>query len=273
MRPIALQGMHERRHERETTMGHASRIDPTASAPSRRHEAGEPHRFKLMREGSIIPASLWAPKAAARGLVLVCHGGSGHKESGAVLALVDALRPLNLAVASIDGPVHGERRADGNLDPSVARQSFRDAWRAGVGFTSMGEDFSALLDHLQADPAWASLPVGYIGVSMGTAYGLPFLARERRVLAAAIGLWSTTYPASSALIDHARKVRCAVWFTQQWNDEFFDRAGTAELFDMIGAADKRLVAYPGPHRELEGERLEDAVAFIARKLLSSQARS
>src|SRR5262249_7256608 len=112
----------------------------------------------------------------------------------------------------------------------------------------------------------ADLPIAYIGVSMGTAYGLPLLAHEPRIQAAAIGLWSTTYPASEHLAEYARRVRCPIWFTQQWDDEFFDRAGTAELFDALGAEDKRLVAYPGPHRELEGERLFDAVAFIAQRL-------
>ncbi len=53
---------------------------------------------------------------------------------------------------------------------------------------------------------------------------------------------------------------------QQWDDEIFDRAGVAELFDAIGSDDKRLVAYPGPHLELSGERLDDAAEFLARRL-------
>ena len=65
----------------------------------------------------------------------------------------------------------------------------------------------------------------------------------------------------------AAQVRCPVWFTQQWDDEFFDREGTAQLFDALGTRDKRLVAYPGPHHALEGERLDDAVDFLAGRLL------
>ncbi len=225
-----------------------------------------PQPLALERQGKVIPAVVWQPAGGARGVVLACHGGSGHKKSNAILSIAQACLPLGLAVLAIDGPVHGERRADGDLDPGAARQAFREAWRAGVGRTDMGEDMRAALDALMRQPAFAELPIGYIGVSMGTAYGIPMLAAEPRVRAAAIGLWSTTYAASEHLADHARQIRCDVWFTQQWNDEFFDREGTFALFDAIGAEDKRLVAYPGPHRELDGERLADAVAFIAGRL-------
>lgn len=181
--------------------------------------------------------------------------------------IAQACLPRGLAVVAIDGPVHGERRDDGDLAPGTARTAFRAAWRSGIGRTDIGQDMRAALDAMERELGRTDLPVGYVGVSMGTAYGIPMLAVERRVRAAAIGLWSTTYPASEHLEAFARDVQCDVWFTQQWNDEFFDREGTFALFDAIGSADKRLVAYPGPHRELEGERLADAIAFVAGRLL------
>lgn len=229
-------------------------------------ESPAPARLIVQRDGVDVPAIAWLPEDP-RGIVLTCHGGSGHKASPGVLALARECQARRLAVLSCDGPVHGERRADGNLDPTAARASFREAWREGVGRTSMAEDMVAALDILQRRPELTALPVGYIGVSMGTAYGLPLLARDRRIRAAAIGLWSTSYAASEHLAGFAADVACAVWFTQQWNDEFFDREGTFALFDAIGSTDKRLVAYPGPHRELEGARLSDAVGFVADRLL------
>jgi len=186
---------------------------------------------------------------------------------GAILMIAQECLPLGLTVLAIDGPVHGERRDDGNLDPAAARQSFREGWRAGVGRISMGQDMSAAVDALLRLPEYAGLPAGYVGVSMGTAYGIPMLASEPRIRVAAIGLWATNYPASEHLAEFASRVTCDVWFTQQWNDEFFDRQGTLDLFDAIGSENKRLVAYPGPHRELEGERLADAVAFVAGRLV------
>jgi dienelactone hydrolase len=221
----------------------------------------------VIRSGQRVPAVVWTPEGRSRGIVLASHGGSGHKLSAAVLAIAGACVPLGLTVLAIDGPVQGERRSDGNLDAAAARQAFRDAWRAGVGRTTMAEDWRAALDALLTTPGHQDLPVGYIGVSMGTAYGLPLLAAEPRIQVAVLGLWGTTYAASEHLAGFARLVSCPTWFTQQWNDEFFDREGTFALFDALGAADKRLVAYPGPHRELEGQRLRDAVGFIASRLL------
>jgi len=233
--------------------------NPDAPLPS-------PEALPVARAGTRVPAVCWPPAGAPRGIVLACHGGSGHKRSPAILALAGACLPLGFTVLAIDGPVQGERRGDGILDPAVARQAFREAWRAGVGRTDIAEDWRAALDALLALPGHAGLPIGYIGVSMGTAYGVPLLAAEPRIKAAVLGLWGTTYPASEHLAEYAQRIRCPVWFTQQWHDEFFDREGSFALFDAIGSEDKRLVAYPGPHRELEGERLQDAVAFIAGRL-------
>jgi alpha-beta hydrolase superfamily lysophospholipase len=212
---------------------------------------------------------VWSLDNEPKAVVLVVHGGSGHKKSPAVLAIVEELLPLGVTVLAIDGPVHGERRADGNLDPQVAKQCFRDAWRSGIGRIDMAKDLSAALDRLLEDRRYRNLPIGYMGVSMGTAYGIPFLAEDPRVAAAVIGLWSSTYPASGHLLRYADRIRCPVWFTQQWDDEFFDRAGTADLFDKIGSVDKQLVAYPGPHMELQGRRLKDAVQFLANRLLKT----
>lgn len=169
-------------------------------------------------------------------------------------------------MVAIDGPVQGDRRVDGNLDPQVAVRSFREAWQAGVGRTSMAREMTAALDALLGLTGFAGLPIGYIGVSMGTGYGIPLLATEKRIGAAAIGLWGMNFPASDHLLQYARDISCPVWFTQQWDDQTFDREGTFALFDAIGSADKRLVAYPGPHRELEGERLRDAIAFLDGRL-------
>lgn len=221
----------------------------------------------VQSKGEHVPTLVWEPEGACHGVVIALHGGSGHKASPAILAIAGACLPWGLAVLAIDGPVHGERSVAGSLDPELAKQRFREAWRSGVGRTSVADDMHAALAAFLAEPGWAGKPVGYIGVSMGTAYGLPYLADNADVRAAAIGLWSSTYPASEHLVEYARRVHCPVWFTQQWSDELFDRQATQDLFDAIGAQDKRLIAYPGGHRELEGERLQDAVRFVASRLL------
>jgi dienelactone hydrolase len=232
------------------------------------HDAVSLSTLEVERSGVAIPAQIWRPHGTPRALVLALHGGSGHKQSDAILAIAAAFVRKGCAVLAIDGPVHGERRIDRDLSSGTARTAFREAWRAGVGRTEIAEDFRTALDRALGQDEYRDLPVGYIGVSMGTAYGIPLLAREPRIRAAAIGLWSTTYAASEHLAQYARDITCPVWFTQQWHDEFFDREGTSTLFDAVGSQDKRLVAYPGPHRELEGGRLNDAVDFLLKRLLA-----
>ncbi len=228
------------------------------------------HQFNGGTTQRPIPTVVFTPEGQLQGIVLACHGGTGHKEAASIQAITQEFHKSGYVVVAIDGPVHGERRTDGSLDPRVAIAAFRQAWKDGVGRTDMAEDFVLTLDSITQVPAFATLPIGYIGVSMGTAYGIPFLARDSRIRAAVIGLWASTYVASAHLLDYARDIRCSVWFTQQWHDQAFDRAGTHALFDAIGSEDKRLVAYPGPHLELQDERLSDAVKFLERKLQQSQ---
>ncbi len=186
-----------------------------------------PTPLDVTSAGASIPTVYWAPTPAPWGVVLSCHGGSGHKMSAGNQAIAAACASRGLAVIAIDGPAA--------FAPEDAAH------------------------HLA------------VGVSMGTGYGIPFLGRERRVVAAAIGLWGMSYPASEHLWDHARRIECPVWFTQQWDDPKFERSSTFELLDTIGATDKRLVAYPGGHVELEGERLEDAVDFLEKRLRAARA--
>lgn len=243
----------------------------TISTPGNRYDVNQlaapgRHVFDGGTAQRPIPTVVFTPEGKLQGVILACHGGTGHKEANSIQAITSHFHKLGYVVVAIDGPVHGARRSDGSLDPTVAITAFRQAWKEGVGRTEMADDFVHTLDTIMQVPAFSTLPVGYIGVSMGTAYGIPFLAKERRIRAAVIGLWASTYAASEHLLDYAPDICCPVWFTQQWHDQAFDHAGTHALFDAIGSEDKRLVAYPGPHLELQGERLGDAVEFLDRKM-------
>jgi hypothetical protein len=52
----------------------------------------------------------------------------------------------------------------------------------------------------------------------------------------------------------------------QWDDERFERQGQLELFDQLGAQDKRLHAYPGQHVDNGPESFEVEAAFLKRYL-------
>src|ERR1700712_5041053 len=115
---------------------HALREASSMNAMTSASSPPVPIRLAVSRDGADVPALAWVP-ASPRATVVVGHGGSGHKASPAVLGIVEALVARRIATVAIDGPVHGERRSDGSLDPARAKEDFRAAWRAGVGHASM----------------------------------------------------------------------------------------------------------------------------------------
>ncbi len=216
----------------------------------------------------MVPGALWSVAAGTckRPLVLVGHGGSGHKKSQLVLDIaIPMVKRHGYAVAAIDGPVHGARRAV-FADGLPVRDEFLALWRAGGSVDPMVADWRAAIDALAAMPEVDAGAIGWNGVSMGTAYGLPLLAAEPRIRAAVLGMWGLSYPNSGRLTDDAPKVQCAVLFQQKWGDEIFSRESQIELFDHLGSADKRLKVYMGGHKNPEGEQLADIEAFLAARL-------
>ena len=232
--------------------------------------------FTLAVAGRRVPGALWSvdpgrsggaePGARGRPLVLVGHGGSGHKKSQLVLDIaLPLVRKHGFVVAAIDGPVHGARRA-AFADGLPVRDEFLALWRAGGSVEPMVADWRAVIDALAVQPEVDAGAIGWNGVSMGTAYGLPLLAAEPRIRAAAIGMWGLSYANSGCLADAAPAVRCAVLFQQKWGDEIFSRESQIELFDRLGTPDKRLNIYMGGHLNPAGEQLADIESFLVARL-------
>ena len=218
-------------------------------------------------DGRVVPLALWLPVSARPSpLLLVGHGGSGHKASSFVTDLLDPLvRQRGIAVAAIDGPVHGDRRST-PASPEATRDEFRALWDAGGSVEPMVADWRAAIDTLCAFREIDATALAYYGLSMGTAYGLPLLAVEPRIRAAVFGMWGTSRANSARLVDDARRVRCPTLFSLQWDDPLFTREGQFELFDALATDDKRMAVHPGGHVNPTGTRLDDIVHFIARAL-------
>lgn len=155
-----------------------------------------------------------------------------------------------------NGPVrlgHGERRGPDTTDwprPDPA-QAVRE-WRGAL-------DHLRDAEHLETDR------LGYWGVSMGTAFGLPLIASEPRVRAAVLGLMHLDWAPADLRRDAAR-VRCPVLFLVNREDTRVPRARSDELFQALGSVDKTMRTYPGEHGDLREGAMVDAEEFFARHL-------
>jgi dienelactone hydrolase len=227
--------------------------------------------FCVERNGHEIPGVLWSPAAVSRPqpIVLMGHGGGGHKRNERMIMLGHMFAAdYGWCAAAIDGPVHGERGSvtDAN-DPD-----YRQMWQRPDIIQDMIDDWKATLDALSALDRIDARRVGYWGVSMGTMFGLPFVASEARVRVAVLGKAGMTGSSvrRSGIDTHfkafAPKLTIPILFAMQWDDERFERQGQLELFDQLGSRDKRLHAYPGQHVENGPEAFDTQAAFLKRYL-------
>jgi dienelactone hydrolase len=215
-----------------------------------------------------VPAVVWTPaqQTGPRPLVLVGHGGSGHKTSQLVLdAVAPLVRQHGFVVAAIDGPVHGDRRASFDAGEKV-REEFRSVWAQGGSVDPMVADWRATLDRLCQMPQVDAGAIGWYGISMGTAYGLPFVAADARIRAAVLGMWGTSRVNTQRLVDDAPRVSIPVLFQQKKDDEFFTSEGQVEIYEALGSQEKRLVVYEGRHVDPSGAQLSDLIDFLVSRL-------
>jgi dienelactone hydrolase len=236
------------------------------------HDDGVCERgFEVKCNGQAVPGVLWSPSAASgpQALVLMGHGGSGHKRNERMAMLGHMFAAgYGWSAAAIDGPVHGAR---GPVD-DANHPAYRAMWQKQEVVQEMIEDWRATLDALSQLEVVDSSRIGYWGVSMGTMFGLPLVASEQRVRAAVLGKagMSGSSVVRSGIDRHFRifaaKVMVPVLFAMQWDDERFERAGQLELFDRLGSPDKRLHAYPGLHVDNGPEAFDVQAAFLARYL-------
>src|SRR5919198_155502 len=187
------------------------------------------YRFDLERETGIVPGILWTPTQQERPvpLVLMGHGGSGHKRADRQLLLGRRFAGVSqMAAVAIDGPFHGDRVAE-KLD----RRQYQEVMAAaGVDKVTDGmvDDWRATLDALSQPDAIDADRIAHIGFSMGTRFGLPYVAAAGDRLRCAVlgknGMRQAS-PAAAAVKMAPRfkrdapKITVPVLFHVQWDDE------------------------------------------------------
>lgn len=222
-----------------------------------------------------VTGALWSPASGSERapLVLMGHGGGTHKKAPAMTGRAHLLvNHCGFHVATLDAPGHGGRprtevdereiaalqramAAGEPVGPIVVRYNAHLAERAVP-------EWQATLDALQELPEIGGEgPVGYFGLNMGTAIGVPLTAVEPRISAAVFGLfWH------ESLAGAAGQITVPVEFTLQWDDEHIPRESGLALFDAFASTEKTLHANTGRHKELPRFEADSAVRFLARHL-------
>jgi dienelactone hydrolase len=225
--------------------------------------------FVLDVEGRRVPGAVWTPSGAEgpRPLVLIGHGATAHKRYDYVLALArELVRRHGFAAAAIDGAGHGDRRLQPGADNMTIFSDFLTEWSRPGATDEAVADWRATLDAVRRLPEVGDGPVGYWGLSMGTIFGVPLVAAERRIQVAVFGLMGLVGPTRERMAVDAKAVTCPVLFVQQWDDSLIPRDSTFELFDALGSLDKRLHATPGDHAEVPREEFVFSGRFLAHHL-------
>ena len=226
--------------------------------------------FEVTAEGRRVPAVLWTPAGPAvrRPLLLIGHGGSQYKTHPGIVELASRfVSNHGFVAAAIDGPIHGARRSDGLSGPAMQAE-FLALWKQDNRIDAMVADWRAAIDALVEHDVVDASAIGWYGISMGTAYGLPLAAADHRIKVALLGMWGADFVNSERLARDAARLRCPVLFQQKWNDQLFTREGQLDLFDRLGSEEKWLKVYPGQHAPVAGEQLLDIEEFLGRRLRS-----
>lgn len=219
--------------------------------------------------GRTVPGVLWWPAAGPgpRPLVLLGHGATRHKRTDYLVALGRRLASdYGFAVAAIDAPGHGDRRAPGHDDDVTLFGDFLAEWSREGTVDDVVAEWQAAIDAVRDLDDVGDGPVGYWGLSMGTIYGVPLVAAEPRIQVAVFGLMGLLGPTRDRLAADAPSIACPVLLIQQWDDSLIPRDGVFELFDALGSLDKRLHAHPGEHAAVPVEEIAFSARFLARHL-------
>ncbi|MFB7778311.1 dienelactone hydrolase family protein [Streptomyces bauhiniae] len=221
-----------------------------------------------------VPGVLWSPASPDPApLVLMGHGGGADKRHRAMVGRARLLvTHCGFHAAVIDAPGHGDRPRSTEDEEDVA--ALRRAQAAGAPEAPVVvpynvrlaeqavPEYRATLDALQELPEIGTGgPVGYVGLGLGMAIGMPLVAAEPRITAAVFGM---TWP--DALFEAAKRITVPVEFALHWDSGRIPREASLALFDAFASAEKSLHAHAGEHVAWHLIEADSATRFFARHL-------
>ncbi len=217
------------------------------------------------------PTLLFVPPTEQPGplpLILFGHGAHLSKDDPIMQMIAKGFaRGVGAAVAVMDAPGHGERRAPGTTDEQfvadVARRMSDAANHAQLAQEWRAVDTAARV----ADPRITG-PTGYAGFSMGALFGLSIVADLPNVTAAVFALGGLQRNEERDELIRSGVIRLAgreVLMLNMTRDEHFPIDGAIEVLELVPGP-KRMAVWTGTHTDLPPEAVQLAVDFFRRTL-------
>ncbi len=217
-----------------------------------------------------VTGCLWIPEQEKRSGVVVTfmHGASGNRLQAPIPYLSNLFASRGIASLAIDGPVHGLRkRLDGGRIALYAEMSKPKA------FNHLFKDWELALELTETKLQFSIETIAYFGVSMGTFFGIPYLANRslsgKSTTVAVLGLMGPTgvvSPFRKRLLRDASTVHCPLNFLIQQEDEMFSRAGCLELFNALASPSKQIRENQGKHADVPLSEFDYSLEFISDQL-------
>ena len=229
-----------------------------------------------------VPAVLYRPVGDARvPLVVVGHGAGGGKDEGWMAALLARMSALGAGVLAIDAPLHGERQGRFEDLRALLQQPHR-----GLHFVVQTVvDTMRAVDWAAARPDLDTTRLAYLGLSMGSILGVPFVALDERVRAACFALGGAGIMhvisglAAPAVRADAERVAEAVdpmhyapliaprpvLMVNGLRDQIIPAVAGHVLFGLLSEP-KRIIWYDGGHGDIPRETVDEMRAFFASQL-------
>lgn len=220
--------------------------------------------------GRKVTGALWLPTTDTPIEFLMCfgHGASDDRYQEPICDLAARFQAQGIACLSVDGPVHGLRR----VEPGGREALMVEMQRPGV-FDDMVDDWNISVAAMRSLPALSNTQLGYFGLSMGSIFGIPFVAQRDDMIAAALGLLGTKDNTFGQTINAAaQNITIPVRFLVQLEDELFDRESCLALFDQLATTHKAMGANPGLHPEVPSDEVDAAFDFLMRQFKGLRER-
>lgn len=232
--------------------------------------------------GARVPGVLWisAQAAGPRPLILLQHGAGGSKTADYIRLPALRWAREGYACAAIDAHVHGERQ-DGL---ARAEQIWRFPWGRRDHAVQMAVDLMRTLDYLGTRPEIDTSRAGFLGFSMGTIMGVPFVGLDRRVVSACFAIGGSLLGRDGDTMSESRRSDEAqvaeiidpvhfapliaprpVLMINGRLDQTVVPAAAERLYAALGEP-KQIEWYEGGHTELRGPQFRQMIEFFNRTL-------